>query len=53
MFRFLPFFSPNLCAIAISIGAHVCSDERCGKVHGWSFTVQCLWWGIELEYLRS
>ena len=51
MLRFLPFFSPNLCAIAIGLGAHKCSNEECQAVHGWSFTVQFAWWGIELELI--
>lgn len=52
MLQLLPFYAPNLCALQISIGAHVCDDERCGAVHGWSFTLQFMWWGLELEYLR-
>lgn len=47
-----PFYSPNLCALAISCGAIVCEDNRCGRVHGWIFTVQFTWWGLELEIMR-
>ncbi len=53
MLRLWPFYSPNLCALAVSLGAHVCDDERCKAVHGWGFTLQFSWWGLELEYLRS
>lgn len=53
MLRLLPYYTPNLCALQISLGAHVCDDESCGRVHGWSFSVQLTWWGLELEYLRS
>lgn len=53
MFRLRRFYSPNLCSLAISVGAYVCDDERCGAVHGRVLTLQCTWWGIELEYMRS
>lgn len=51
MLQLLPFYSPNLCAFAISLGVHKCSDESCEAVHGWSFTLQFAMWGLELEYL--
>ncbi len=44
-----PFYTPNLFAVSVSIGALVCDDADCGKVHGFAFTLQVAWWGLELE----
>lgn len=44
-----PYYSPNLCALNISLGALTCDDPQCGAVHGFSFVVQFLWWGLDLS----
>jgi hypothetical protein len=53
MLRLRPYYTPNLCALQLSLGAHVCDDERCGAMHGRSLSAQFTWWGLELEYVRA
>ena len=49
-----PFYTPNLCAFSIGLGAIACDNEHCQSVHGWSLHGQFMWWGIEIEYdMRS
>lgn len=47
----LPFYTPNQCSVAINLVAVVC--DHCDEVHGWSVSVQLLWWGLEYEFKRS
>lgn len=53
MLSFTPFYTANLCCFCVGIGAIVCGGEKCRAVHGWTLTLQLMWWGIELEYQRS
>lgn len=50
---FQPFYTPNLFALNVSLGALVCDDEGCGAVHGYSLVVQFMWWGFDLSFQFS
>lgn len=52
MFSVRPYYTPNLCALMIGLGAITCEDPGCRAVHGWTLSLQFMWWGVDFEFIR-